>query len=734
MGGFFGGLAAGIGGAGSALNEYSQQMRPILEGHRHDFANLISQTIPTVQDPEFKSYLFKLGGDLANNKPLGPLMQDFQTRMQKHQDAEQAYHSVVGPMAPVTGGKATTDTGSGSGIPGGLMLTPSTNLPGTDSGVQSIQRDSLPGEGPLPPKSPATPGQLALLGNADQFPFAGQIGTPSTPPMSAAQTAETAVPTSTNIQAQPTPGGTVVSQQPGITGTSLLDNDQFQYSPLEQSLMDQYKKEQASPWGVSARTEAAVAPIFQRQAQLGQLRATARVDVEKTAALRDQNLQAARNAGIDITKLPPSAALLLATEGKLPPPQLLKPGEYYVDSTGRMIAQGAPRLDVLPEGSQLVETPNPAGTAAAAPAMAPAAPPPTVTPTAAVAPMAPIAAPGSHVVASSAPRLTPEETRATSAALQTAQKYGLPFDASLNPRNPLAQLPPKYQAEASGLAKQMNEDPELRAQRIQMNATQEQIKNLTATLLQTQLGTIPTKSDYALMAKSIVDHTLSPDELRSLRSGGMRGWDPAKVFAETKAIDPKFSWEKAENEYKSMTGTEKNFTSGSAASLVRANNTALEHIGMLDQARDMLKNGNIPALNAIANAIGVQTGSTAKTTFDTIAQAVGKEVNKAYIPGGGGQMERLAEVNDFSSSKGDKQLKENIRATLNLMKSQQESLEDQYKRGTYGQGTQELWSPGAIAARERVMGPMRPVAQPLLQDTPAPVKGAASGWKVVKVE
>ncbi len=256
----------------------------------------------------------------------------------------------------------------------------------------------------------------------------------------------------------------------------------------------------------------------------------------------------------------------------------------------------------------------------------------------------------------------------------------------------------------------MNEDPEIRAQRLETAKILEQMHQMQMLLVQTQLGTVPTASDYSLMAKSIVDHTLSPDELRLLRSGGMRGWDPAKVFTDSKTIDPTFSWEKAENEYKAMTATERNFTSGPAANVVRANNVALEHLGMLDEAREALNNGNIPVLNAIANAVGVQAGKSAKTTYDTIAQRVGQEVNSSYISGGGGQVERLASSSNFNSSSGDNQIKNNIKATVKLMESQQRGLEDQYKRGTYGQGSQELWTPGALAARDRIVGPMRAVA------------------------
>ena len=153
-----------------------------------------------------------------------------------------------------------------------------------------------------------------------------------------------------------------------------------------------------------------------------------------------------------------------------------------------------------------------------------------------------------------------------------------------------------------------------------------------------------------------------------------------------------------------MEKTEDAFTSGKQAEMVRANNNALEHLDLFDQARVALANNNLPVLNRIANAFGVQLGSDAKTTFDHIGQRVSEEVSKAFLPGGGGQAERAGAMQGYGSNMGDQQLQSNIRADVKLMDSQQRNLQDQYQRGTYGKGAQQLFTNEAMAARNRLLG------------------------------
>jgi len=122
------------------------------------------------------------------------------------------------------------------------------------------------------------------------------------------------------------------------------------------------------------------------------------------------------------------------------------------------------------------------------------------------------------------------------------------------------------------------------------------------------------------------------------------------------------------------------FTSGPESKQINAVNTALGHVGVLSDAIDALNNSNVPALNAIANKLGVAIGNTPATTVQTIVHRVGPELAAAYIQGGGGEGERGTTADDFSLSKGNDQLKANVAVTAKLLRSKIGSLENQYKQ------------------------------------------------------
>lgn len=62
-------------------------------------------------------------------------------------------------------------------------------------------------------------------------------------------------------------------------------------------------------------------------------------------------------------------------------------------------------------------------------------------------------------------------------------------------------------------------------------------------------------------------------------------------------------------------------------------NTATAHIGQLLDADQQLKNGNLPAANAILQGLGYQTGKAAPVVFDTIKTALSGELGKTYKGG-----------------------------------------------------------------------------------------------------
>lgn len=254
---------------------------------------------------------------------------------------------------------------------------------------------------------------------------------------------------------------------------------------------------------------------------------------------------------------------------------------------------------------------------------------------------------------------------------------------------------PEYVAGIQKYA-EVHQDPTMRNLAIQQ-------KNLSEAMLRLQMNQMPNAADIQVMAKSVLDKTLAPAQFQELRAGRMGGVG-TKVFTLAKQMDPTFDMQKADAQFRAMERTENDFTSGKEATLVRSNNNAIEHLGLLDQARVALRNHDLQALNAIGNWVGVQSGSDVTTVFDHIASRVGDEVSKAFIPGGGSAGERVAAAGGYNSKMSDQQLQSNIRADIHLMDSQQRNLQDQYMRGTYNKGAQQLFTEQAAKTRDRVLG------------------------------
>jgi len=127
------GFAAAIGGAGNALQNYSEQMRPILERQRETLAQQIGNAAQTESDPQTRSALLQHQADLMAGKPLGKITKDFATTMQKRiADAQalaqghQAIAQMIGkPQQQAAPPPAPAAPGQTPGTPANAQLVPS---------------------------------------------------------------------------------------------------------------------------------------------------------------------------------------------------------------------------------------------------------------------------------------------------------------------------------------------------------------------------------------------------------------------------------------------------------------------------------------------------------------------------------------------------------------------------------------------------------------------------------
>jgi hypothetical protein len=188
----------------------------------------------------------------------------------------------------------------------------------------------------------------------------------------------------------------------------------------------------------------------------------------------------------------------------------------------------------------------------------------------------------------------------------------------------------------------------------------------------------------------------------------------SNLMAQVNAYNPQFQ----EQYYNTFQKTENDAVTGKIGTSANALNTMMGHLSVLNTAADALKNGDVQALNKIANWAGAQVGQTPQTTYETIVHRLGPEVTKAYLASGGSVGERGTNEEDFSPKLSPDQIKQNIGVSALLADSKIKALQDQYQRGTYGRGQQKLISDEAEQAR-----------QTLTTQAPAALRAASGNQK-----
>lgn len=176
-----------------------------------------------------------------------------------------------------------------------------------------------------------------------------------------------------------------------------------------------------------------------------------------------------------------------------------------------------------------------------------------------------------------------------------------------------------------------------------------------------------------------------------------RGGPGAGILRKVMAIDPNYD---AKN-WKQQGDTLKDFNTGKSASELGATSVAFGHLGVMKEAVTALNNTDLRMLNAIANRLGVETGSSAAAVFRTIVHRVGPEVAKAYIAGGGGVHERGATEADFDPALGPKVLLDNIAISGRLLDGKIEQKQSQWK-AVMGDKPMPGLSPAAVEARKTI--------------------------------
>lgn len=154
---------------------------------------------------------------------------------------------------------------------------------------------------------------------------------------------------------------------------------------------------------------------------------------------------------------------------------------------------------------------------------------------------------------------------------------------------------------------------------------------------------------------------MPPQGRNNPRNNAIRDW--------VNKVDPTYDETTFPARNKVLTEYVKDASSGDLGAI----NTALGHLGELNQAAKALSQNNLPLLHSIASSLGAAAGGDAATTYTGILHRVGPEMTNAYVKGGGGQAERGANESDFDLSKGAQQIQSNIAESAQLLNSKLDS-------------------------------------------------------------
>jgi hypothetical protein len=126
------------------------------------------------------------------------------------------------------------------------------------------------------------------------------------------------------------------------------------------------------------------------------------------------------------------------------------------------------------------------------------------------------------------------------------------------------------------------------------------------------------------------------------------------------------------------------FTKGKGGQQLTAFNTAIAHLGQMDQLADKLGNGDVQALNKFSQALSEATGNPVPAEFEAIRAALAGEVANTLKANGATDQEIHKVYDTFSRAQSASQLHGVASTYRGLLGSKRENLQQQYNAGMQG--------------------------------------------------
>jgi hypothetical protein len=179
-----------------------------------------------------------------------------------------------------------------------------------------------------------------------------------------------------------------------------------------------------------------------------------------------------------------------------------------------------------------------------------------------------------------------------------------------------------------------------------------------------------------------------------------------QMLANVAHADPAFD---AVN-FNARSKTRADFTSGQSARNIRSLNTAIGHLGQLnDQIAGTASHGGFPfatTVNQVQNAFMRGEGKSGPTLFDQTSGALASELTQVFRGSGGAEADVKRYLSELSPSASMEQKQAAIKNIAGLLQSRLEAVGDQYKQGM-GKTIDpvQLLNPHAQKSFSAILGP-----------------------------
>jgi hypothetical protein len=177
-----------------------------------------------------------------------------------------------------------------------------------------------------------------------------------------------------------------------------------------------------------------------------------------------------------------------------------------------------------------------------------------------------------------------------------------------------------------------------------------------------------------------------------------RNGERERVAGIVSLYDP--SWD--QSQYKSRSALRQNFTSGDKSKNIGTLNTAVAHIGELQDAIGKLNNTRSDTYNSIANWASTKLGHADTLNFRTAANAVAAELASLYKGGSATDPEIEKWLSGINSSESPEQLQGFVNSAVNLLRGRMGAIEDSWTAGMGKPRNFSILSPTSRATLTRI--------------------------------